>query len=89
MFSSCAMVLMNKVVLSGFGFTSTNCLLLYQTVWCAPAAVHRATDTLNAPSANPLRPHPDIMTESRGGRLRLVFPLLKLARTQAVVTDSR
>lgn len=36
MFASCAMVLMNKVVLSGFGFTSTNCLLLYQTVWCAP-----------------------------------------------------
>jgi len=25
---------MNKVVLSGFGFTSTNCLLLYQTVCC-------------------------------------------------------
>ena len=49
MISSCAMVLMNKVVLSGFGFTSTNCLLLYQTVWCAPPGVARATDTLRLP----------------------------------------
>mmetsp|Transcript_48434 Transcript_48434/g.90187 ORF Transcript_48434/g.90187 Transcript_48434/m.90187 type:complete len:361 (+) Transcript_48434:527-1609(+) len=34
MLSSTSMVLMNKLVLSGFGFHSTNCLLLYQTIWC-------------------------------------------------------
>lgn len=34
MLSSTSMVLMNKLVLSSFGFGSTNCLLLYQTIWC-------------------------------------------------------
>lgn len=68
MFSSCAMVLMNKVVLSGFGFTSTNCLLLYQTVWCAPPGVPHATASLNAAPATPLRPHSS--SPSRVGSVR-------------------